>query len=159
MEQSKRKTNRLTEYDYSQNGAYFITVCTENRKRLFWENVGAIIDRPENVPLSRLGKIVHQSIENIPKHYSAITVDRFAIMPDHIHLLLQIHTDSYGRSVIAPTISTVVRQMKGAVTKEAGFSLWQKGFYDHVIRNQKDYDEVWEYIENNPLKYALKKAP
>ncbi len=150
----KRKQNRLTEYDYSTPNAYFLTICTENRKNFFWKDVGAIIDRPEDVSLTDLGAIVQRSIEDIPKCYPAITVDHYAIMPNHIHLLLQIHTDGDGRSMIAPTISTVVRLMKGAVTKQAGYPIWQKGFYDHVIRNEKDYREIWNYIEGNPSKWA-----
>jgi len=154
MELPKRKPNRLTEYDYSTPNAYFITVCTDNRRNLFWKNIEAIIDRPENVPLTNLGTIVRRSIEDIPKHYPTISVDHFVIMPNHIHLLLQINTDPDGRSVIAPTISTVVRLMKGAVSKQAGFTVWQKGFYDHVIRNNKDYRAIWNYIEGNPSKWA-----
>lgn len=154
MEFPKRTQNRLTEYNYSTPNAYFITVCTENRKNLFWEDVGAITDRPENVPLTDLGVVVRQSIYDIPSHYPAITVDHAVVMPNHIHLLLQINTDLNGRSMIAPTISTVVRLMKGAVSKQAGFSVWQKGLYDHVIRNENDYQEVWNYIEGNPGKWA-----
>ena len=75
-------------------------------------------------------------------------------MPNHIHLLLQINTDHNGRSMIAPTISTVVRLMKGVVSKQAGFTVWQKGFYDHVIRNDNDYPDIWNYIEGNPSKWA-----
>ena len=112
------------------------------------------MDRPDNVPFTKLGKIVRQSIEDIPVHYRAISVDHYVIMPNHIHLLLQINTDADGRSMIAPTISTVVRHMKGIVTKQAGFSVWQKGFYDHVIRNDNDYRDIWNYIEGNPGKWA-----
>ena len=154
MELPKRKPNRLTEYDYSTPNAYFITICTDNRKNLFWKDVGAIIDRPENIPLTSLGTIVQQSVENIPKHYPAVSVDHYVIMPNHVHLLLRIHSDSSGRSMIAPTISTVIRLMKGAVSKQAGFAVWQKGFYDHVIRNNKDYRAIWNYIEGNPSKWA-----
>lgn len=154
MELPARKQNRLSEYDYSTPYAYFITVCTEKRRNWLWKNVGAIIDRPENVPLTDLGGMVRQSIENIPKHYPAITVDHYVIMPNHIHLLLQINTDGDGRSMIAPTISTVIRLMKGTVSKQAGFSVWQKGFYDHVVRNDADYRAVWNYIEGNPSKWA-----
>ena len=103
MELPKRKQNRLTEYDYSTPNAYFITVCTNNRKNLFWEDVGAILDRPENIPLTDLGMTVKQVIHDIPKHYPAITVDYSVIMPNHIHLLLQINTVINGRSMIAPT--------------------------------------------------------
>ena len=154
MELPKRKPNRLTEYDYSTPNAYFITICTENRENLFWTDVGAIIDRPDNVPLTNVGVIVRKSIEEIPKRYPAITVDHAVIMPNHIHLLLQIHTDADGRSMIAPTISTVVRLMKGNVSKQAGFSVWQKGFYDHVIRSEQDYLDIWNYIEGNPGKWT-----
>ena len=154
MELQQRKQNRLPNYDYSTANAYFITICTDKRRNLFWKEVGAIIDRPENVPLTNLGAIVWQGIADIQKHYPMISLDHFVIMPNHIHLLLQIHTDPNGRSLIAPTISTVVRQMKGTVSKQAGFPVWQKGFYDHVIRNEKDYQDIWNYIQGNPGKWA-----
>ncbi len=86
-------------------------------------------------------------------HYPAITVDHFVVMPNHIHLLLQINTDNDGRSMIAPTISTVIKQLKGVVSKQVGLAIWQKGFYDHVIRNEDDYLQVWNYIEGNPGKW------
>ncbi len=154
MELPKRKQNRLTEYDYSTPNAYFITVCTDNRKNLFWMDVGAAIGRPGNVPLTNLGMTVKEVIRDIPKYYPAITVDHCVIMPNHIHLLLQINTDTDGQPMAAPTISTVVNQTKGIVSKKAGFSVWQKGFYDHVIRNDKDYQDIWNYIEGNPSKWT-----
>ena len=154
MELPKRKQNRLTEYDYSTPNAYFITICTENRRNLFWKDIGTVIDRPENVPLTNLGIIARQSVMNIPKHYPTISVDRFVVMPNHVHLLLQIHTNTDGRPMAAPTISTGINQFKGIVSKKAGFSVWQKGFHDHVIRNEKDYLEIWNYIDGNPSKWA-----
>ena len=77
-------------------------------------------------------------------------------MPDHIHLLLRIEPEADGRMISAPTLSTVVGSMKRWVSRQVGAPIWQKSFYDHGIRNQKDYDEIWEYIENNPRKYTLK---
>ena len=154
MELPKRKRNRLTEYDYSTPNAYFITVCAAKRANLFWKNVGTAVDRPENVPLSDLGMVVKQAIQDIPIHYPEISVDHAVIMPNHIHLLLQIKTDAGGRSMIAPTISTAVRLMKGAVSKRVGSSVWQKGFYDHVVRNDGDYREIWNYIEGNPGRWT-----
>ena len=154
MELPRRKQNRLTKYDYSTPNAYFITICTKNRKNLFWKDVGAAIGRPENIPLTDLGMMVKQAIYDIPRHYPAITVDHAVVMPNHIHLLLQINTDVNGRSMIAPTISTVVRLMKGTVSKQAEFAVWQKGFYDHVIRNDNDYLDIWNYIEGNPSKWT-----
>ena len=149
-----RKPNRLPGYDYDAPNAYFVTICSENRRDLFWENVGAIIDRPPDVRLSYLGNIVENCIRRIPQYYPAISVDKYVIMPNHIHLLLQISSDLDGRPMVAPTVSTVIKQMKGAASKQAGFSLWQKGFYDHVVRGDADYREIWEYIRDNPARWA-----
>ena len=154
MELQQRKQNRLPDYDYSTANAYFITICTYKRRNLFWKDIGAIIDRQENVPLTNLGAIAWQGIADIPKHYPMISVGHFVIMPNHLHLLLQIHTDSDGRPMAAPTVSTVINQMKGTISKQAGFPVWQKGFYDHVIRNEKDYQDIWNYIQGNPGKWA-----
>ena len=154
MDFPKRKQYRLKDFDYSQPNAYFITICTENRKNMFWENVGESIARPEDVRLSAYGKMAEQAIGEIPNHYGAVTVDHFVIMPNHIHLLLQIHTDRDGRAMLAPTISTVIAQMKGAVTKKIGHPIWQKLFHDHVVRNRRDYEMIWNYIEGNPMKWS-----
>lgn len=151
MDLPKRKPNRLKKYDYGKTGAYFITVCAKDRKNLFWNNVGAGIARP--FKLSEYGKIVDTAIKNIPIKYNAVSVDKYVIMPNHIHLLLQIHGGENGRAMPAPTVSTVIQQMKGYVTKCVGFPVWQKLFYDHIIRGEEDYREIWEYIENNPLKW------
>ena len=80
-----------------------------------------------------------------------MSVDRYVIMPDHIHLLITIHTDERGRPMVAPTVSRVVQQMKGYVTKHIGSSIWQKSFYDHVIRNKEDYETHIKYIYENPF--------
>lgn len=153
MELPKRKPNRLPNFDYSTPGAYFITVCTANRMKLFWNGVGADIIRPENVPLSTIGKIVEQGIRNIHTHYENISVDKYCIMPDHIHLILSMQSDGSGRIISAPTISTVVGSMKRWVSRQVGQPVWQKSFYDHGIRNQQDYLTIWEYIDNNPARW------
>ena len=150
----RRKPNRLKNYDYSRPNAYFITFCTDGRRNLLWNDVGASIARPQDVPLSSYGRIVDQAINDIPKHYPMITVDQYAVMPNHVHLLLQIHSDPEGRALPAPEISRVVQQVKGVITKQIGLGIWQKLFHDHVIRDQKEYDTVWRYIETNPLKWT-----
>ena len=154
MELPKRKPNRLTEYDYGTPNAYFITVCTQDRKNLFWTDAGAAVDCPENIPLTNLGMMVKQVVYDIARHYPSITVDHAVVMPNHIHLLLQINTDIDGRPMTAPTISSVINQTKGVISKKAGFSVWQKGFYDHMIRNDNDYRDIWNYIEGNPGKWT-----
>lgn len=152
-----RKKIRLSGYDYSMPGAYFVTVCTADRKALFWANVGADTIRPIDVELSAIGEIVDCAIKNIPVYYPHISVDKYCIMPDHIHLLLAINADIDGRMISAPTVSTVIGQLKRFASKQAGFSLWQKSFTDEIIRNEQHYLTVWQYIDNNPLKYSLEK--
>lgn len=143
----KRKKIRLQGYDYSTAGAYFITVCVQNRRRIFWEFVGADIIRPNDIKLSKYGLLVEIAIKNISKYYENLSIDNYCIMPDHIHLLIS-STD--GRMISAPTISRAIGQMKRWVSKEVKTSFWQKSYYDHIIRNLKDYNENWEYIDRNP---------
>ena len=154
-----RKPIRIENYDYSNPGAYFITLCTANREKIFWNRVGADIIRPQNVPLSVAGQIAEQGILQIAEHYENVIVDKYCIMPDHIHLILRIESEIDGRMISAPTVSTAVGSMKRWVSRQIGRPIWQKSFYDHGIRNQQDYDEIWQYIENNPLKYALNRTP
>ncbi|MBR6051994.1 MAG: transposase [Clostridia bacterium] len=147
----KRKNARLRNYDYSSPGIYFLTICTENRKKLFWETVGATIGRPQDVVLSECGKIVDDAIQSIPKIYSFVTVNSYVIMPNHIHLLIQIHADEYGRPMAAPTVSRIINHMKGFVSKKVGKSIWQKLYYDHIVRNEDDYNNTVKYICENPV--------
>ena len=156
MKLPERKPNRICEYDYSTNGAYFVTVCTHDRKKILWDGVGADIIRPEDLRLSPVGKIVEQAILQIPHHYNNIIVDKYCIMPDHVHLILRIESEISGRMISAPTLSTALGSLKRWVSKQVGRPIWQKSYYDHVIRNQKDYDEIWQYIENNPVKWQLR---
>ncbi len=154
-----RKRIRLHDYDYSTSGAYFITICTANREKIFWDSRRGELCSPANLPLSDIGVIIDKEIQKLNTVYSTVRVDKYCIMPDHIHIILTIDTDADGRTQFAPTISRVMKQFKGSITKQIGKSIWQKSFYEHTIRNQRDYDEIWEYIQNNPLKYLLKQAP
>ena len=147
----KRKKNRLTNYDYSQNGAYFITICVNDRKPLLSSiTVGADIIRPNNVRLTKIGEIVDFSIKTIPNHYEGVFVDNYVIMPNHIHMIIHIE-NSGGRMISAPTI---VAGMKRYVSKQIGKSIWQKSFYDHIIRDEYDYQTKWQYIDENPEKWS-----
>lgn len=184
-----RKRNRLPKFDYAQSGAYFVTVCTQGRQRVFWQddvataapepanvetNVAAhsvrhSLPQPESLPIgaqtqpaihfallppgkqfSPAGRIVVEMVEQIPRRYPAVTVDACAVMPNHVHLLLQIHSDENGRPQGAPTVSHIVKQWKEAVTKCLGEPLWQKSFHDHVIRGAAGYRMIWNYIDSNP---------
>ncbi len=154
MEYPVRKATRLTTIPYDQPGSYFITVCTANREKLFWspaqppaESVGAACGRP---PLSAIGLRLDAEIQRLSTIYEPVFVDKYVIMSDHIHMILRIAAPENGRPQAAPTISRVVNQFKGAITKAVGRPIWQKGYHDHVIRNDRDYQEIWKYIETNP---------
>ncbi|WP_106764469.1 transposase [Pseudoruminococcus massiliensis] len=154
MDLPKRKNIRLHNYNYSYNGAYFITICTKNKENLLWKNVGANCVRPlDQLPLSKIGIVIENEIYKLNTVYENIKVDKYQIMPNHIHLIIFIYEDSNGRTQFAPTISRIIKQFKGSITKQIEFSIWQKSFYDRIIRNEKEYQEVWNYIHNNPLKY------
>ena len=150
----ERKRNRLENYDYSSCGAYFITVCTSERRNYFWKNIPTVIDRPQDVELSTYGKTVDQAIQNIPFAYPALSLESYVIMPNHLHILLRICDNENGRSMIAPTISQVIKQLKGIVSKQIGVSIWQKSFHDHIIRNYEDYEEHLHYIYENPMRWC-----
>ena len=104
---NSRKNNRLEFYDYSQNGAYFVTICAKDKQKIFWNNqqcsVGAVSGRPQD-KLNHLGLIVKIGIEKIPLYYQNITVDKYVIMPNHVHLIIRIdNNDINGRPMTAPT--------------------------------------------------------
>ncbi|MBQ8960034.1 MAG: transposase [Ruminococcus sp.] len=179
---NSRKMIRLKNHDYSGNGAYFVTICTKDRQCLFWEDydlfpedsptdqdpsgngpfdVGANIVRPQThkkVHLTEYGKYVKEALLEIHKRYPMIYVDTFVIMPNHIHAVIRIDRpvfcEASGRTMCAPTISRVIKGFKEAVTKKSGFPVWQKSFYDHIIRSGKEYREISEYIRRNPEQWT-----
>ena len=110
----KRKDIRLKNYDYSSPGAYFVTICTENRKNYFWNwlidpqefnwrSVGANCVRPQNLPLSNIGKIVLDELERWNQTYPAVSLYSYVVMPNHLHIMVVISADEYGRPMVAPT--------------------------------------------------------
>ena len=155
MEVQSRKSNRIGNYDYSQNGAYFVTICTQNRMRILSDIVG------DGFPVPKpCGRVAESMIRQISVQYPAVEVDKYVIMPDHIHLLVRIGQEGTGNP--SPTLGNVIGWYKYRATKEMnlikgtqGERVFQRSYYDHVIRNQRDYDEIWQYIENNPRKWAL----
>lgn len=152
----KRKDIRFKNHDYSQNGAYFITVCVKDRHNLLWNNnVGAISDRLlcHPLPLSDIGKIIGDEIHKIGAIYDNVLIDKYVIMPNHIHMIIILKDYEDGRPKVAPTISRIMQQFKGSISKQVGFPMWQKSFYDHIIRNEEEYQKIWEYIDTNPLKW------
>ena len=153
----KRKPNRLSNYDYSQNGAYFITICSKERELIFSHiTVGTSTARPFKLELSEIGVIVDNAIKGIPYHYEGVFVDNYVVMPNHIHMIIRISIEN-GRPMLAPTISRIIQQLKGYATRQAGKAIWQNKSYDHIIRDDCDYMTRYQYIDDNPVNWLLKK--
>ncbi len=156
----KRKPTRLTDFDYTSVGTYFITMCTQNKKCILSKIVGEGSPLPQ---LSRYGNIADKWINSLSEKYNRITVDCYVIMPNHIHLLLSVDQQN-GRGNPSPTISSVIGWLKYQITKEINISsgiigekIFQRSFYDHIVRNTNDYNEIIKYISENPIRWKLDK--
>lgn len=154
----RRKPNRLNGYDYSQNGAYFITICTDKRKEwLSSITVGQGL-APAETRLTAYGEIAEEQLLLLETRFPFITIERYVIMPNHIHILLRLENDAAGASP-CPTLSSIIGTYKSLTTRLCNRvckipKLFQASFYDHIIRGEADYREIREYIENNPRKWA-----
>lgn len=155
MDHPKRKPNRLKEYDYSTPGAYFVTICTEGRRKTLCEIVG------DGFPVPKPPGIIAETlVREIPVKYPQVQIDHYVVMPNHIHILLSINGHS-GTGNPSPTLGAIIGWYKYNVTKRinenmktTGIRFFQRSFHDHVIRNERDYQKIWNYIEGNPMKWA-----
>lgn len=146
MEYPNRKLPRLKGFDYSNPNYYFVTICTHSREHLF----GKCGD------LNLLGKIAEAQLSELANHYEHVFVDKFVVMPNHIHAIIVIAPHNAERSRPFPTLSSIVGQYKAGVSRSArkispGITIWQKSFHDHVIRGEHDYQGIRQYIDTNPL--------
>ena len=161
MTHPNRKKNRLTSELYSQNGAYFITICTENKKCILSRIVGGgALDAPV-MQLSSFGKAAERRILEMNRVYLNVQTVKYAIMPNHVHLLIcidrQEHYGAAGTSrTPSPTneiIPRYVSTFKRLCNREIGMNIWQRSYHDHIIRNQVDFDLIWNYIDTNPIRW------
>ena len=169
-EPRNRKDIRLKHYDYSQAGYYFVTICTQVR----YENIlceivpvgGAALGAPPfqfsstpQINLTTAGQIVEKYIHNANLAYeNRVKIDCHVIMPDHIHLIVQLCPLKNGSPRAAtPTVAlpNIINTLKALSTKQIGYSIWQRGYHDHIIRNDADLQATREYIQNNPLQWIL----
>ena len=165
-----RKNPRLREYDYSSNGRYFITFCVRNRHEILGQVVErGILDAAHVVELSEYGINLRNTIDFVNKNLENIMIDKYVIMPNHVHIIVLVDKDGgadYGDSGASgkprppqprPTdalIPKLLSSMKRYTNKLAGFNMWQNGYHDHIIRDDADYQRVWQYIDKNPEKWA-----
>ena len=166
----KRKNIRLQGYDYSSNGYYFITICTHNKVHLFGRyNVGAIHESPakhaENrcIELNLYGRIVENVIIGLPERFEEVEIVNHIVMPNHIHMLVSINNNIDWERAIRESplqrslLSKVIGYLKTNSSKEihkhnSNLCVWQRGYYDHIVRNDEDCQNCWNYIEYNALK-------
>jgi len=166
-----RKSIRLPEYDYSQVGMYFVTICCQDMVCRF----GSVVDG--KMVLNECGEIAKECWEEIPSHFPEVRLHTFVIMPNHIHGIIEItenvgakqfspNKQTDGAKIVSPllspskTIGSIARGYKIGVTKWVRqntniYKLWQRNFYEHVIRNENSYNKITEYILTNPLKWEF----
>ncbi len=158
-----RNSIRLKQYDYSQEGAYLVTICTKNKECL----LGDVVDG--KIVLNDIGEFVQQCWLNIPEHFPNGIVDEYIIMPNHIYGIVIITVGANNYSPLqnaklfqspSKTIGSIIRGFKIGVTKWSRqntdiYTLWQRNYYEHIIRNEKELTETREYIINNPFKWEL----
>ncbi|MBP3495109.1 MAG: transposase [Clostridia bacterium] len=155
MELPKRRPTRLKSFDYSTNGAYFITICTHNRQKTLSKIVVGEGLAPPEVKLTKLGEITREQLLLLEKRFENIKIDRFVIMPNHIHLIIFINNDSGGASP-SPTVCDVICAFKSksvSLCKKAGYldKVFQRSFHDRIIRNRREYEKITKYIYENPV--------
>ena len=144
-----RKPLRLSHFDYATPGAYFVTVCTQDRACLFGEV------RDGAVHLSESGGIVEQVWRNLPAHFPNFGIDEFVVMPNHVHGVLLIEKEG-GRPL--PNLMRAFKAFSTREIKARGIvrdAIWQRGYYEHVVRGEDDLAAIRRYIQDNPVKWDL----
>ena len=155
MDIPKRKSNRLQSYDYSQQGCYFLTICTKDCQPLFSTIKSGTECSPAKVILSDYGKIVEKQLQNMITAYPGIQIDKYVIMPNHVHLLITLYTDEQSNHPQNARIPFLISTLKRFTNKVSGQNLWQRSYYDHIVRDEEDFLIKWNYIDNNPEKWVL----
>ena len=151
-----RKHPRLKNYDYSSNGVYFVTICTKNHIHYLSHIVKQDDLTMPKTELTEIGKTADKYIKSIETAYNNIYVEKYIIMPDHIHLYIVIDISgefSGGVGSPRPTLYRIIKALKRMITNEVGFSIRQESFYEEIIRNEKTFYSIWNYIEGNPSQW------
>ena len=151
----KRKQTRLKDYDYSQNGYYFITICTHNRQNLFGEIVGATLcGRPNNPD-----KMIEKWLLELENKFDGVKICEYIIIPNHLHFIISKTGDHAGSPLLdivgwfkTMTTNEYIENVKNNMFPPFDKKIWQRNYYEHIIRDESDYIETKEYILNNPLK-------
>ncbi|MBQ7218244.1 MAG: transposase [Ruminococcus sp.] len=153
----RRRKHHLTEYDYSNNNMYFVTICTQDRRQLL--SVIAVGEgrAPPEIKLSVYGELVKEQLFDLQKRFSMTTIENYVIMPNHIHFLLRL--ENTGGASPSPTLHDIICAFKSLTArccKQKGLKdkLWQRSYYEHIVRGENDFLSVWEYIDQNPARWS-----
>ena len=149
----KRKPTYLANYDCNSTGAYFVTICTRNKANYFSNIVVSNANEPATVRLTRFGKIAEEQIKAINSEYTDVNIENYVIMPNHFHMIISVfNKDEEDRMA---SVRNVVRIFKVLTTKLCQIKpkIFQRSFYNIIIRNDKDYLGCCNYIANNPSKW------
>ena len=141
-----RKTIRLKQSIYDENGLYFITICIRNRQCLLGFIENDILHPTE------MGNVVIEEIHALENSRPGMTISQFVVMPNHVHLLIARERTARGK---IPALERFIGMLKANVSKRCGESVWQRGYYDHIVRTENDLEKIREYIQNNPRKWEL----
>ncbi len=156
----KRKNIRLKNYDYSLNGAYFITICTQQRLHLFGKIEKYVRQGLCSCRFTPTGEVIEKEWRSLFERYPNIIFDNFVVMPNHIHAIIIINFVERQEQSPCPTISDIICVYKSITTKICnindgvlGRKIWQFRFHDRIIRNESEYRKIWCYINENPTKW------
>ena len=133
-----RKNPRIAQYDYSTPNYYFVTICTRDKRCLF--------GKPGQY--NACGEIARQGIEEIDTHFPSVRVDKYVVMPNHVHAILELRNHDADLSVVIGQYKSYVTRKVRKILPET--LVWQTSYHDHVIRDQTGYEKIWQYIEGNP---------
>ena len=149
---NNRKSIRLKEHDYQQDGLYFITICIQNREHL----LGNILD--DSHVIYDAGVMIEDVWNDLAKYYKGIITHDFVVMPNHIHGIIELENSDLDLSEIIRRFKTFtthqyINKVQNNSWKPFYKKLWQRNYHEHIIRNEKSLDKLQNYILNNPLKW------
>jgi len=156
MEHPERKRIRLEGYDYNTPGYYFLTVCTVGKEKLFCDIIQSDPMSMPRVLLTQYGEVVLRQLDGMSNFYEDIRIDKYVIMPNHVHMIVRLLgtvEGVYDSNQVNSKISRFVGTFKRFCNKAFGRNVWQSRSYDHIIRGEKDYAKIWEYIDTNPIRW------
>jgi REP element-mobilizing transposase RayT len=155
---SVRKSIRLQGYDYSSAGYYFVTVCVKDGHEMLGKvTVGSGFHPRPSIELTDIGVEVQNTIEYICKLDEGVEIPQYVIMPNHVHMIVALNSVGHG----SPTLQTVVGRIKSYIAKRWSEmdgtkcqTFWQRSFHDHIIRDESEYQRIWQYIDQNPARWT-----